>query len=412
MDEATPGDTARQLPAGNLSKPSSPNMQELSDDQKAKVSEVFSRFDKDGSGAIDATELKSAMTVFLKRDLSDDDVEKMISDVDGNMDGTIQHDEFMHMMTAKILGRQQRTHEQQVDVTPLPSPQRHQQHAAPRSPSASLSQQAPGIMKSSSAPSLSRSLTGPGLGQLSKHAATRNVFFKQRLQELPPDSDQYPGAGTYNLPPDERRSKYHSGPKYGFGHESRFGLGDRPDKQTLGPGVYNPPMPAYKNLKVGFPKNSRGRPNPVPQTIPGPGAYNLPSDFGQKQNFKIRGKIPMEYMIDKAKPGPGAYDPNPDHSYKTVKVGFLTSTREDLIAKHQTCAPGPGYYELHQYMTVGCDAGNKFSITSRRRAPRDLTTYVTPAPGEYNSVGTSFPSQMSERLSLNGSMRKKGRAIV
>ena len=38
-------------------------------------------------------------------------------------------------------------------------------------------------------------------------------------------------AGTYNLPDDEKQTKYKTGPRFSFGVSSRFGLGESPSKR-------------------------------------------------------------------------------------------------------------------------------------------------------------------------------------
>merc|ERR1711975_173978 len=74
---------------------------ELSEEQKQEIREAFDLFDTDGSGAIDAKELKVAMRA-LGFEPKKDEIRKMISDIDKDGDGTIDFDEFMMMMTAKM----------------------------------------------------------------------------------------------------------------------------------------------------------------------------------------------------------------------------------------------------------------------------------------------------------------------
>merc|ERR1712187_1103809 len=65
---------------------------ELTEEQKQEIKEAFDLFDTDGSGEIDSKELKEEM-------------QKMISDVDDAGSGTIGYEEFVKMMTHKILNR-------------------------------------------------------------------------------------------------------------------------------------------------------------------------------------------------------------------------------------------------------------------------------------------------------------------
>merc|ERR1712139_403912 len=58
-------------------------------------------FDTDGSGTIDARELKVAMRA-LGFQVKKSEVRKMISDIDKDDSGTIDFEEFLQMMTAKM----------------------------------------------------------------------------------------------------------------------------------------------------------------------------------------------------------------------------------------------------------------------------------------------------------------------
>merc|ERR1712144_156032 len=80
---------------------------ELSEEQKQEIREAFDLFDTDGSGAIDAKELKVAMRA-LGFEPKKDEIRKMISDIDKDGDGTIDFDEFMMMMTAKMAEKDSR----------------------------------------------------------------------------------------------------------------------------------------------------------------------------------------------------------------------------------------------------------------------------------------------------------------
>merc|ERR1712028_159817 len=72
--------------------------------QKQEIKEAFDLFDTDGSGNIDAKELKVAMRA-LGFEPKKEEIQKMISDVDDDGSGTIEYEEFLKMMTHKILNR-------------------------------------------------------------------------------------------------------------------------------------------------------------------------------------------------------------------------------------------------------------------------------------------------------------------
>jgi len=74
------------------------------DEQKQEIKEAFDLFDTDGSGEIDSKELKVAMRA-LGFEPKKEEIQKMISDVDDDGSGTIGYEEFLKMMTHKILNR-------------------------------------------------------------------------------------------------------------------------------------------------------------------------------------------------------------------------------------------------------------------------------------------------------------------
>jgi hypothetical protein len=55
---------------------------------------VFAAFDKDLSGTLDTSELQLAMTAFLEREISLEDVDGMLTTFDVDKDGVISFDEF------------------------------------------------------------------------------------------------------------------------------------------------------------------------------------------------------------------------------------------------------------------------------------------------------------------------------
>jgi len=77
---------------------------ELTDEQKQEIKEAFDLFDTDGSGEIDSKELKVAMRA-LGFEPKKEEIQKMISDGDDDGSGTIGYEEFLKMMTHKILNR-------------------------------------------------------------------------------------------------------------------------------------------------------------------------------------------------------------------------------------------------------------------------------------------------------------------
>lgn len=90
------GSTAKASAAG---KP-----KELTEEQRQEIKEAFDLFDTDGSGSIDAKELKVAMRA-LGFEPKKEEIQKMIQDVDTDGSGQIEWEEFLKMMTTKLLNR-------------------------------------------------------------------------------------------------------------------------------------------------------------------------------------------------------------------------------------------------------------------------------------------------------------------
>jgi hypothetical protein len=81
----------------------------LTEEQKQEIREAFDLFDTDGSGSIDAKELKVAMRA-LGFEPKKEEIKKMIADIDTDGSGTIDFNEFLEMMTAKVRTRTRRLH--------------------------------------------------------------------------------------------------------------------------------------------------------------------------------------------------------------------------------------------------------------------------------------------------------------
>merc|ERR1719164_312300 len=80
---------------------------ELTEEQKQEIREAFDLFDTDGSGTIDAKELKVAMRA-LGFEPKKEEIRKMIADADRDGSGVIDFPEFLDMMTQKMAERDPR----------------------------------------------------------------------------------------------------------------------------------------------------------------------------------------------------------------------------------------------------------------------------------------------------------------
>ena len=73
----------------------------LTEDEVLEIKEAFDLFDSDHSGTIDTEELKQALSN-LGIDAKNQTLQNMMNDIDKNQSGTIDFDEFIEMMTAKM----------------------------------------------------------------------------------------------------------------------------------------------------------------------------------------------------------------------------------------------------------------------------------------------------------------------
>merc|ERR1711998_134878 len=89
---------------GNPQVPKMPKPKEMTEEQKKEVKEAFDLFDTDGSGAIDAKELKIAMQA-LGFEPTSDEIAKMMKDIDADGNATVEFEEFLEMMEGKMSGK-------------------------------------------------------------------------------------------------------------------------------------------------------------------------------------------------------------------------------------------------------------------------------------------------------------------
>ncbi len=66
----------------------------LTDDDLEEIREIFSHYDHDGNGVIDAGEFRALLDA-LGADLSDDEIATGLRAVDENGNGQIEFDEFL-----------------------------------------------------------------------------------------------------------------------------------------------------------------------------------------------------------------------------------------------------------------------------------------------------------------------------
>ncbi|TPX67250.1 hypothetical protein SpCBS45565_g03964 [Spizellomyces sp. 'palustris'] len=93
--------TFRKPPTAAPSKRAPKPSSDLTPDQKQEIREAFDLFDTDGSGTIDTKELKVAMRA-LGFEPKKDELKRMIAEVDRTGSGSIDFNDFLELMTAKM----------------------------------------------------------------------------------------------------------------------------------------------------------------------------------------------------------------------------------------------------------------------------------------------------------------------
>jgi len=76
----------------------------LTEEQKQEIREAFDLFDIEGTGTIDAKELKVAMRA-LGFEPSKEEIKQIIADADKEGDGNIEFEDFLNLMTLKYSER-------------------------------------------------------------------------------------------------------------------------------------------------------------------------------------------------------------------------------------------------------------------------------------------------------------------
>ena len=74
---------------------------DIPEDQMEEFKQAFALFDKDGNGHVDADELGQVLAS-LGQIPTEEEIKRMIAEVDGDMNGTIEFTEFLQMMKSKM----------------------------------------------------------------------------------------------------------------------------------------------------------------------------------------------------------------------------------------------------------------------------------------------------------------------
>jgi len=75
---------------------------DLTEEQRQEIKEAFDLFDSEGNGVIDAKELKVAMRA-LGFEPKKEEVKRILGEIDRTGEGVIKYEEFMDLMTQKMV---------------------------------------------------------------------------------------------------------------------------------------------------------------------------------------------------------------------------------------------------------------------------------------------------------------------
>ena len=88
----------------SLRKPVKKGKTTLTEEQRQEIKEAFDLFDTDGTGKIDAKELKVAMRA-LGFEPKREEIRKIIMEIDRAGEGTIEYQDFLDLMSVKMQER-------------------------------------------------------------------------------------------------------------------------------------------------------------------------------------------------------------------------------------------------------------------------------------------------------------------
>lgn len=97
----------RKPPATTKTGPKPGGRRDLTEEQRQEIKEAFDLFDTDGSGRIDAKELKVAMRA-LGFEPKKEEIKKIIQEIDKDGSGQIEFQDFLEVMSFKISERDPR----------------------------------------------------------------------------------------------------------------------------------------------------------------------------------------------------------------------------------------------------------------------------------------------------------------
>jgi len=191
-----------------------------------------------------------------------------------------------------------------------------------------------------------------------------------------------PGPGSYGTLQADPTSRYQRGPRFGFGTSTRDAI--KPPKAP-GPGSYQ-----LSRGNVGTNSSAMStmtpRRNPdvkVKTDIPGPGAHEIKSRFGEGPSFSSPNYSDGNRLtfVRQSGPGPDKYEHNDQVRYERAPCWGFGTHGMDASGKAQSKTPGPGMLAS----TIG--KGPAISMKSR---PLGTRTEPTPGPGQYGGHWTQF----------------------
>lgn len=196
---------------------------------------------------------------------------------------------------------------------------------------------------------------------LSTYQSSPRYTFQPPVREM--SSLKVPGPGSYEAPESHVRAHTMTSRRELKQKVEGPGPGTHEQKTSMGKG------PHYS---MSMPLSARGNRNP------GPGSYEAKPSIGDGPKYSVY--LPRNDPKSKV-PGPGAYDHANFTKLDQTPKWTLTGSHRQKEVRHDE-VPGPG---THMRKTA-IGQGPKYS----HGLPRQDKVSVTPGPGEYGGMYTTF----------------------
>ena len=166
--------------------------------------------------------------------------------------------------------------------------------------------------------------------------------------------------------------KYTTSPAYSFPQTEKLKLSKIDPLFTPGPQKYSP-----KKIKFHYPITKIGHAKRDPlkkEPVPGPGSYNIPSEFPKGCKYSIGKSLKIKELS--TTPGPGSYRTLTKSRSCLYTFGLKPKEAKD------SGVPGPGKYNIRKTKDL---VKSSYIFGKEKRLSSSILSYrkITPGPGNY-----------------------------